>query len=168
MPQCSIAQRACRCPKSPFAPYQARGCGRPLPGPRQGKLMFQAFDAPPSINETPTRVGRLRELLARLKIDAALVPRADEHQSEYVPPSAERLKWLTGFSGSAGSAVVTRESAALFVDGRYTVQSRQQVHTGLFEILQTPQNTPADWLVKTLTAGCAVVVLLVAANTRQI
>ncbi len=118
--------------------------------------MFQAFDAPPSINETPTRVGRLRELLARLKIDAALVPRADEHQSEYVPPSAERLKWLTGFSGSAGSAVVTRESAALFVDGRYTVQSRQQVDTGLFEILQTPQNTPADWLVKTLTAGAVI------------
>jgi len=118
--------------------------------------MFQAFEAPadPSIGAGRTR--QLRALLSELKIDAFLVPRADEHQGEYVPKSAERLGWLTGFTGSAGSAVVARKHAALFVDGRYTVQSRAQVDTSVFEILQLPQHTPGDWLIAKLGTGATV------------
>jgi Xaa-Pro aminopeptidase len=85
-----------------------------------------------------------------------LVPRADEHQGEYVPPSAKRLRWLTGFSGSAGTAVVTSTAAALFVDGRYTVQARQQVDTAAYEILQVPQHAVADWLLQKLERGAVV------------
>ena len=84
------------------------------------------------------------------------MPRADEHQSEYVPPSAERLRWLTGFTGSAGMAVVGRRGAALLVDGRYTVQARQQVDTRAFEILPSPETTAADWLKQHLAKGARV------------
>src|SRR5208283_697882 len=65
------------------------------------------------------RLGRLREELAAQRLDGFVVPRADEHQGEYVPPCGQRLAWLTGFTGSAGVAVVLRDRAALFVDGRY-------------------------------------------------
>ena len=70
----------------------------------------------------------------RSGLDGFIVPRADEHQGEYVPPRGQRLAWLTGFTGSAGLAVVLRERAALFVDGRYTLQAAAQVDTQLFEI----------------------------------
>ncbi len=89
--------------------------------------MFQSFEAPTELESSMDRINRLRSLLPELRVDAVLVPRADEHQGEYVPASAERLKWLTGFSGSAGIAVITRRAGALFVDGRYTVQARSQV-----------------------------------------
>src|SRR5689334_18801391 len=95
--------------------------------------MFQTFDSPPAGADRSERVARLRELMAKAKVDALLVPRADEHQGEYVPPSAERLAWLTGFTGSAGLAAVGRTAAALFTDGRYTLQARDQVDTHLFE-----------------------------------
>ena len=82
-----------------------------------------------------------------------MVPRADEHQGEYVPRSAQRLAWLTGFTGSAGWAVVLRERAAIFIDGRYTLQVRQQVDTSAFEPIDYPANTPDQWLARTLRAG---------------
>ena len=94
--------------------------------------------------------------MAKAGLDAVLVPRADEHQGEYVPPSAERLKWLTGFSGSAGLAVVGRTAAALFVDGRYVVQAPTQVDTRIFEVLQIPQAKLSEWLGKHLKAGAVV------------
>ena len=83
--------------------------------------MFQTFDDIADPTKGPPRVARLRAELARRKLKGFLVPRADEHQGEYVPPHAERLAWLTGFSGSAGLAVVLADRAAVFVDGRYTV-----------------------------------------------
>ena len=73
--------------------------------------------------ELPNRLARLRALMKELDLDAVLVPRGDEHLGEYVPPSAERLAWLTGFTGSAGLAVILADRAALFVDGRYTLQA---------------------------------------------
>ena len=73
------------------------------------------------------RSHRLRRELAARGLDGFVVPRSDEHQGEYVPPRGQRLAWLTGFTGSAGLAVVLRERAALFVDGRYTLQAAQQV-----------------------------------------
>jgi Xaa-Pro aminopeptidase len=72
------------------------------------------------------------------------VPRADEHQGEYVPAASERLRWLTGFAGSAGYAVIGLERATLLVDGRYAVQSKAEVDTGIFEILQVPATTLKD------------------------
>jgi Xaa-Pro aminopeptidase len=118
--------------------------------------MFQSFDAPPASVGTADRVKRLRALMTERGLSAWLVPRADEHQGEYVPPSAERLSWLTGFTGSAGMAIIARRSAALFVDGRYTVQSRQQVDTSTFEILQVPEAKVSDWLSSKLARGAVV------------
>jgi Xaa-Pro aminopeptidase len=118
--------------------------------------MFQTFEPDPPAQDAGQRLESVRALLGPLKIDAFLVPRADEHQGEYVPPSAQRLRWLTGFSGSAGTAVVTRTAAALFVDGRYTVQARQQVDTSAYEILQVPQNAVADWLLAHLPKDAVV------------
>jgi Xaa-Pro aminopeptidase len=86
-------------------------------------------------------------------LDALLVPRSDEHQGEYVAPSAERLRWLTGFSGSAGLAIVARKTAALFVDGRYTIQARDQVNGRTFQILEIPEAKPSEWLRTHLSTG---------------
>src|SRR5690606_5695940 len=82
-----------------------------------------------------------------------LVPRADAHQGETVAPHDERLAWLTGFTGSAGIAVVLADRAALFVDGRYSVQARQQADTELFEIVPLHEIPPQDWLEGVLTGG---------------
>ena len=113
---------------------------------------FQTFDDP-SHRKGPERVAALRAAMREARIDGYLVPRADEHQSEYVPANAERLAWLTGFSGSAGMAVILADRAALFVDGRYTLQAPEQVDTGVFTIVSTVGKTPESWLGETLTAG---------------
>jgi Xaa-Pro aminopeptidase len=115
--------------------------------------MFQTYEAPESAQNSPQRLERLREVMARRGLDAVLVPRADEHQGEYVAPSAERLRWLTGFSGSAGLAIVARKAAALFVDGRYIIQARSQLDTRTFEILEVPEAKPSEWLRSRLSAG---------------
>ena len=121
--------------------------------------MFQTFRAAVA-NEgqdpSSARLSRLRAELSRLRVDAFLVPRADEHLGEYVPPSAERLRWVSGFSGSAGLAIVTAEAAALLVDGRYTVQARQEVDGGAIEVLQTPAASASAWLAAKLPAGAVV------------
>ncbi len=92
------------------------------------------------------RLDRLRRELAARTLDGFIVPRADEHQGEYVPPCGQRLAWLTGFTGSAGLAVVLRDRAALFVDGRYTLQAAAQVDTALFEIRHLIDEPPPRWL----------------------
>ncbi|MCQ8156560.1 aminopeptidase P family N-terminal domain-containing protein, partial [Vibrio parahaemolyticus] len=75
----------------------------------------------------------MREGLAQHNIDALLIPHEEEYLGEYVPAHNERLQWLTGFTGSAGAAVITQDKAAMFVDGRYTVQVTKQVPSDLFE-----------------------------------
>src|SRR3954464_14995323 len=92
------------------------------------------------------RVAAFRACLASVNLDGFLVPHADEHQSEYLPPSAERLHWLTGFSGSAGTAIVLRDQAAIFIDGRYTLQVRQEVDAAAFQPEHVTENPPAKWL----------------------
>ena len=92
------------------------------------------------------RIDLLRRELAAKGLDGFIVPRADEHQGEYVPPRGQRLAWLTGFTGSAGLAVVLRDRAALFVDGRYTLQAAAQVDTRLFEIHHLIDEPPAQWI----------------------
>src|SRR5882672_7976094 len=80
----------------------------------------------------PARVALLREEMARRGLAGFIIPRADEYQGEYVPASGQRLAWLTGFTGSAGMAIVLVNRAAVFVDGRYTLQVAAQVDTAIF------------------------------------
>ena len=115
--------------------------------------MFQTFETSGGPGHVAERLRALRALLTELGVDALLVPRADEHQGEYVPAAAERLKWLTGFSGSAGIAIVTRKSACLFTDGRYTVQAKAETDTNLFEISLTPRTQINDWIAGNLAKG---------------
>lgn len=113
--------------------------------------MFQTFHDTADPTKGRERVARLRARLSENGFVGFLVPRTDEFQNEYVPPGAERLAWLTGFSGSAGLAIILQEKAALFVDGRYTIQARDQVDTDIFEIQQIPEAKPFEWLAQNLT-----------------
>ncbi|MCO5158076.1 MAG: aminopeptidase P family protein [Aquamicrobium sp.] len=119
-------------------------------------MMFQSFDVSTDPSQGIDRVARLRARLAAAGLDGFLVPRADEHQGEYVPARAERLAWLTGFTGSAGAALVMRDSAALFVDGRYTLQAATQVDTATFAIESLIDTPPAKWLAAHAGAGAAI------------
>ncbi len=92
------------------------------------------------------RLKALREELAKRKLDGFVVPLTDEHMSEYVGAYAQRLAWLTGFQGSAGSAAVLPAEAAIFVDGRYTLQVREQVDGNHWSYQSVPQTSTADWL----------------------
>ena len=115
--------------------------------------MFQTFDNIADPTVVAPRVAKLRAELKARGLTGFLIPRADEHQGEYVPPSAERLAWISGFTGSAGVAVVLADTAALFVDGRYTLQAGHQTDTGLFEIVDLIATPPHAWLEKRLKAG---------------
>lgn len=99
------------------------------------------------------RLQQLRQHLRDLDLDGFLVPRTDEHQGEFVAPRAERLRWLTGFSGSAGLAIVLTEKAAIFVDGRYTLQVRQQADENVFTPHHLIEDPPEKWVAETLPAG---------------
>ena len=99
------------------------------------------------------RLNRLRAVLAERGVDGLILPRADEHQGEYLPPRAERLAWLTGFTGSAGVVVVLKDKAAVFTDGRYTLAIREQVDLSLYETLHVITDTPAKWIEDNLGAG---------------
>jgi Xaa-Pro aminopeptidase len=99
------------------------------------------------------RVALLRAELKRRKLTGFFVPRADEFQGEYVPAHAERLRWLTNFRGSAGVAIVTLKKAAIFVDGRYVIQVRQQVDEKIFAPFHLVDLPPTAWIAKTLKKG---------------
>ncbi len=114
---------------------------------------FQTFDDPVAAGRDPARLTRLRAALAARGISAFLVPRADEHQSEYTPAHAERLAWLTGFTGSAGLAIVLADEAALFTDGRYTLQAPQQTDTTQWTIIDSTRTRPFPWLAERVSAG---------------
>ncbi|MBU6164662.1 MAG: M24 family metallopeptidase [Alphaproteobacteria bacterium] len=105
------------------------------------------------MSTTSARLGALRARLAADGLDGFVVPLTDEHMSEYVGDYAQRLAWLTGFGGSAGSAVVLAGSAAMFTDGRYTVQVRQQVPGDLFSYQDVPKTSAAQWLAEQAAAG---------------
>src|SRR5688572_12219 len=92
------------------------------------------------------RLAALREQLKTDRLDGFVVPLTDEHMSEYVGTYAQRLAWLTGFQGSAGSAVVLPAEAAIFVDGRYTLQVRAQVDGEHWSYESVPETSVADWL----------------------
>lgn len=115
--------------------------------------MFQSFETTSDPSTGPARLAALRAELARRGLDGFLVPLADEHQGEYIPPSARRLAWLTGFTGSAGICVVLPGEAAIFVDGRYTLQVRQQVDIGAFTPRHLVDEPPVGWIAKAAAAG---------------
>ncbi|MEX0345396.1 MAG: aminopeptidase P family protein [Rhizobiaceae bacterium] len=108
--------------------------------------MFQSFEDFSDPSASAARISRLRARMMELEVDGFLVPRADEHQGEYVAPRSERLRWLTGFSGSAGTALILADTAILFVDGRYTLQVREQTDGALFEYENLVDTPPAKWL----------------------
>ncbi|MEG3693710.1 aminopeptidase P family protein [Vibrio coralliirubri] len=107
-------------------------------------------------NITAERVAAVRAWLETNNLDAVIIPHEDEYLGEYVPAHNERLHWLTGFTGSAGAVVITRENAAIFVDGRYTVQVRKQVPAELFEYRHLIEEPALDWIIKSLPQGSKV------------
>ncbi|WP_330944754.1 aminopeptidase P family protein [Vibrio diabolicus] len=109
-------------------------------------------------NETLSRVNAIREWLIQHNIDALLVPHEDEYLGEYVPAHNERLHWLTGFTGSAGAAVITKDKAAIFVDGRYTVQVTKQVPGDLFEYRHLIEEPALDWVLDNLPTKASVAI----------
>ncbi len=104
----------------------------------------------------PARLAALRAVLEAQRLDGFLVPLADEHQGEFIAKRSQRLAWLTGFGGSAGMAIVLRDKAAIFVDGRYTLQVRDQVDTAAFAPLAVAETSPDDWLRENLQKGARV------------
>ena len=102
------------------------------------------------------RLAALREQLKAEKLDGFVVPLTDEHMSEYVGSYAQRLAWLTGFEGSAGSAVVLPEEAAIFVDGRYTLQVRQQVSPDQWSYQSVPETSTTQWLEEHAPEGARI------------
>src|SRR5262252_8548522 len=114
---------------------------------------FQTFEEPEGGVALTARLGRFREELARRKLTGFVIPRADQQQNEYVPPSEERLAWLTGFTGSAGLAIVLTKQAAVFVDGRYTLQASQQVDGKAWAVESLVEPPPETWLAAHLGSG---------------
>ncbi|CAK0758815.1 Xaa-Pro aminopeptidase [uncultured Gammaproteobacteria bacterium] len=105
------------------------------------------------INDHAARIAALRTELTAMGLDGFFIPHADEYQNEYVPPNAERLAWLTGFTGSAGLAIVLANRAVVFVDGRYTLQVRGEVDGALFEIANITDQPAGEWLAAALPDG---------------
>ena len=118
--------------------------------------MYQIFDDVSSPAASGERVKALQRELKSRKLKGFLVPHSDEHQDEFLAPPAERLAWLTGFTGSAGVAIVLEKAAALFVDGRYTLQARAQTDATLFEVLQTPDAKASSWIAEKLSKGAVI------------
>jgi Xaa-Pro aminopeptidase len=114
---------------------------------------FQTFEDPEGGVALTARLAALREQLRLKKLTGFVIPRADQQQNEYVPASEERLAWLTGFTGSAGMAVVLLQDAAVFVDGRYTVQVKKQVDTSAWSVASLVEPPPESWLTEHLKAG---------------
>src|SRR5512132_1585782 len=113
---------------------------------------FQSFEDKAERAASGPRVAALRTELARRGLTGFVVPRSDRHQNEYVPACEQRLAWLTGFTGSAGVAIVLMHRAVLFVDGRYTLQVRDQVDTSIFAIEHLTEMPPERWIGENLTA----------------
>ena len=103
-----------------------------------------------------TRLDAVRAAVRSEGLDGFIVPRADEHLGEYVPPAAERLAWLTGFTGSAGLAIVLATRAAVFTDGRYTLQLEQETDVALWERCHITETPPPVWLKANAPAGARI------------
>ena len=96
----------------------------------------------------PQKLSDLRAAMEKAGVDGYLIPRADEFQGENVPPSSDRLRWLSGFTGSAGMAIVLKDKAVVMSDGRYTIQLKQQVDAALFGTEDSTKISPPDWIAE--------------------
>ncbi|VAV95719.1 Xaa-Pro aminopeptidase [hydrothermal vent metagenome] len=112
--------------------------------------MYQSFKDTSQRKHSANRVSALRTELEKQNLDGFIIPHADEFQGEYLPAYAERLAWLTGFTGSAGSAIVLADKAAIFVDGRYTIQVAEQIDDTVISALDSAKTAPDKWLAKNL------------------
>ncbi|GAB4168529.1 MAG: aminopeptidase P family protein [Thalassobaculales bacterium] len=119
----------------------------------QLSALRRTIATPAPVLDAATRLARLREALGRAGLDGFVVPHADEHLNEYLPARAERLSWLTGFTGSAGAAVVLPGKAAVFADGRYTLQVAMQVDASLYQICHLIEHPPARWIEENAAEG---------------
>jgi Xaa-Pro aminopeptidase len=117
------------------------------------EALFQTFEEPEGGVALTARLAAFREELARRKLTGFVIPRADQQQNEYVAPSEERLAWLTGFTGSAGMAAVLARAAAVFVDGRYTLQAAKQVDGKAWHVEPLVDPPPESWLEQHLVPG---------------
>jgi Xaa-Pro aminopeptidase len=115
--------------------------------------MFQSFEKKSDPSEGVLHVKQLRSELAKRKLDGFVIPHDDEFQNEYLPANAERLAWISGFTGSAGACVVMQDKAAIFVDSRYTLAVREEVDTDFFEIYSVHDTTIAAWIEKNTGEG---------------
>jgi Xaa-Pro aminopeptidase len=114
---------------------------------------FQTFDDETDPKTAAPRVAALREELKRRGLTGFVIPRADKYQNEYVAPADERLAWLTSFTGSAGTAIVLADKAALFVDGRYTLQAPEQTDINVIAVVPVIETAPEAWLEANLGNG---------------
>lgn len=112
--------------------------------------MYQSFKSIGESNRICDRLKALRTLMRSKKVDVFLIPHGDEHRNEYVPPFKERLRWISGFTGSAGSAVIGLKKAALFIDGRYALQAKDEVSRKFFELCSIPGPSPGEWIIQNL------------------
>ncbi len=118
--------------------------------------MRQSFDETTDPSFGPRHAPLIRAAMARQSLDGFLIPHEDEHQNEYLPAANDRLAWATGFTGSAGAAVIFQDKAAVFVDGRYTLQVRKQVDEGLFEIRDLVDGGVPAYLTDAAKAGWSI------------
>ena len=114
---------------------------------------FQTYDDPPPPSATTARVAAIRAKLAEQGLSGVIIPRGDAHMGEYVAPHDERLAWSTGFTGSAGMAIVMTDRAAVFIDGRYTLQVRDQVDLSIFAPQHLIDEPPSKWLAAHVKPG---------------
>ncbi len=128
---------------------------------------FQTFDDRSDAATCAPRLAALRAKLAKRGLDGFVVPHSDEYQSEYLPECNERLAWLTAFTGSAGAAVVLKDKAAVFADGRYTLQVREQTDTKLFDPRDLVEEGPERVAGGERAEGCEDRVRPVGAFRRQ-
>jgi Xaa-Pro aminopeptidase len=117
---------------------------------------FQSFHECADKNASRPRVLSLRKELAKQQLDGFLVPRSDEHQSEYVPACEERLEYISGFTGSAGFALILKNTAAIFIDGRYTLQIKLQVDTKLFTPVASLEPSIREWVLSSVPANARI------------
>ncbi len=117
---------------------------------------FQSFRTKSEGSQGPKRLAALRALLKQRGLQGYLVARADEHQNEYLPASEERLAWLTGFTGSAGFAIVLADRAAVFSDGRYTEQLTAQIDASAYEAVSLIDHPPSEWLAANAPSGARI------------
>ncbi len=118
--------------------------------------MFQHFEPVSDRTFASRRLPLLRAEMKTAGIDGFIVPHDDEYQNEYIPAYAERLMWISGFSGSAGAAIVFLDKAVVFTDGRYTLQVRQQVDAAFFDYADLAETPPDQWLAENATKGARI------------